>query len=143
MECGECTLCCKLLNIPWMNSPANSYCKECNIGVGCKIQKTKDKKCSDFECSYSQSKKVHINLRPDNCKIIFEKISNNLFYGTQDPDFEITDVAKGQINSFVNQGFSVLVTSSKIKEPLLILSKNHTADIINNDIKEYLNKRDN
>lgn len=36
MKCGDCTLCCKLLDISWMNSPVNEYCKECDINIGCK-----------------------------------------------------------------------------------------------------------
>ena len=75
MECGGCTLCCKLLNIDWMNSPAGEYCKECEKGVGCKIFDHVPKKCLEFKCAYNQMEKVSIDLRPDNCDVIFERIS--------------------------------------------------------------------
>ena len=32
-----CTACCKILKIRELNKPANTWCKHCNIGVGCGI----------------------------------------------------------------------------------------------------------
>jgi len=142
MKCGECTLCCKLLNIPWMESPINSYCSQCEIGVGCKIQETKDKKCKSFDCSYAQMENVHIDLRPDNCKVIFEKISDEVFFGTQDPNFDVTEIAKGQILSFVGQGYSVILSSTKHKDPVVYLSKDHDIKMVNKQVQEYLNNKE-
>lgn len=139
MECGECTLCCKLLPIKELNKPANELCRFCSNG--CTIHDSNPAECSLFECAYFQMKKVHIDLRPDNCKVIFEKISDEVFFGTQDPDFEVTDVAKKQILSFLNQGISVLLSSTKHLKPLLYLSKKHTEEMVDKQIKEYLYKR--
>ena len=130
MKCESCTLCCELLHIKSLNKPANVMCNFCKNG--CIIHDTiKNKEqnmpeeCKLFECAYYQSTKVSIDLRPDNCKIIFEKISDNLFFGTQDPRYEMTDFAKKQILSFVAQGFSVMISSTKYKNPAIYLSKDH------------------
>ena len=139
MKCDSCTLCCELLPIKSLNKPANVMCKFCD--KGCKIHKNIPFECGVFECAYYQMDRASENLRPDNCKIIFEKISDNLFFGTQDPRFEMTDFAKGQILSFVSQGFSVMISSTKYKNPAIYLSKDHTLEMVNNDVQEYLNKR--
>jgi len=60
MECGNCTICCKILDIPWMDSPAGEYCKECNEGIGCKIYNTAPKDCLGFKCAYNQVDNISI-----------------------------------------------------------------------------------
>jgi hypothetical protein len=108
MECGGCTLCCKLIDIPWMNSPAGEYCRECEINKGCKIYNTTlPKDCKDYQCAYAQMDKCSINLRPDKCGMIFERFDDNIFTGLY--EIEISEEAKNQIQNFVEQGFSVLV----------------------------------
>lgn len=140
MKCGECTLCCELLEIKELKKPANKICEFCVNG--CSIHDTSPKECKNFDCAYYQSEKAHLDLRPDNCKVIFEKISDILFFGTQHPDYEITDVAKKQILSFVSQGFSVMLSSTKQPNPAIYLSKNHTVEMINNEVQDYLKKRE-
>lgn len=139
MKCDECTLCCELLEIKELNKPINELCKYCING--CSIHDDSPIECSKFECAYFQSENANIDLRPDNCKVIFEKISDNLFFGTQHPEYEITEVAKKQIMSFINQGFSIMLSSTKQPAPAFYLSKNHTVEMINNDLQDYLNKR--
>lgn len=59
MECDGCTLCCELLNIPWMDSPPGELCKHCN-GTGCDIYDTAPKDCLLYECAYVQMDKASI-----------------------------------------------------------------------------------
>jgi len=139
MECGECTLCCDLLPIKELNKPANILCEYCELKKGCKIQETKPLECRNFDCAYYQMEKVHIDLRPDNCKVIFEKVSDRVFFGTQDPRFEVTDIAKNQIAAFGNQGISVILVSSKEKKPAIILAPGHTVQQVMKEFQEYLN----
>lgn len=138
-ECGECTLCCELLPIKELNKPANSKCKFCNNG--CTIHGKHPDECSKFECAYYQMKKVHINFRPDNCKVIFEKISNNLFFGTLHPDYDLSYNVKTQIKSFGEQGFSTIITCSKWPKPKLFLAENHTEQQVGYEMKKYLDNR--
>ena len=128
MECDGCTLCCKLLDIPWMNSPAGEYCKECEPGNGCKIYDNIPKKCLEFKCAYNQMQKVSIKLRPDNCKVVFERVKD-VFVGSVDPDENyFKDVVKGQINSFLNEGFSIILFNKKESKPIIMPGKNHTKE---------------
>src|SRR5258708_27094970 len=34
-ECGSCTLCCKVYNIPEIGKAAGKWCKHCTPGKGC------------------------------------------------------------------------------------------------------------
>jgi hypothetical protein len=127
MDCNGCTLCCKLLKIDWMDSPAGVYCKECHPGKGCKIWVNIPKKCSEFGCAYNQMKKVSPNMRPDNCGVIFERIADDVFIGTISSDeIKLSDDANGQIQAFLKDGFSMILFHQRIKKPFIYPGKNHT-----------------
>lgn len=49
-QCGDCTLCCKILGVAELNKKAREYCPHCEINQGCKIYQTRPKECSDFQC---------------------------------------------------------------------------------------------
>ena len=50
-ECGDCNLCCKLPNIDNGKFKKDyTWCKHCEIGVGCKIYPQRPKICKDFKC---------------------------------------------------------------------------------------------
>jgi len=115
MECGECTLCCELLPVKWLNKPENTVCAYCDNG--CTIQETKDDECKEFDCMYAQVKDIPIKLRPDNCRVIFEKHSDDLIIATLDARHEITDIAKRQIGSFLKEGFTVQLGASDFRKP--------------------------
>jgi hypothetical protein len=123
-----------------MESPAGKYCGECSIGVGCKIWDNVPKKCKEFSCAYNQVDDVPIDLRPDNCHIIFEKIGDNIFFGTQDPEHEITEFGNGQIRSFVNQGYSVVI--NKGGNIFYMIAEGHSLDIIKDEIYKFVNSEE-
>jgi hypothetical protein len=50
--CGDCTLCCKLLNIEEINKPANKWCPDCKIGEGCGVYETRPTPCRTFKCAW-------------------------------------------------------------------------------------------
>jgi hypothetical protein len=49
-ECGDCTLCCKLLGVKKISKPQGQWCQHCQIGKGCKIYAQRPKECEDFTC---------------------------------------------------------------------------------------------
>jgi hypothetical protein len=107
MECGDCTLCCDLFPVNWLNKPAREKCMHCD--GGCLIHDAKPEECSAYNCAYAQSKTGDPKYRPDNCHMIFEMISDKIFYGVQDPDHEPTQEAHLQLKAFIDQGYSVAV----------------------------------
>lgn len=129
MDCDGCTLCCKLLPVPWMDSLAGKYCRECDVDKGCKIYNTISKKCLQFNCAYSQAENAPINLRPDKCEVVFEKILDKVFIGTIDKNLkQLNKDANGQIASFLNQGFSVVLFHQNIKKPFIYPCKGESED---------------
>ena len=139
MECGECTLCCDLFPVKWLNKPANTKCVHCDLG--CKIHDTKPAECTDFDCAYVQMENIPIDLRPDKCGIIFEKLDDKIFYGTVNHNAKISDFGKGQINAFLKQGYSVILASLKEKEPKFFINEEHNEKEIRNEFTKHINLR--
>lgn len=110
MECSGCTMCCKMLYITSKDSKSGSYCKECNHNIGCNIYNERPKECKTFMCAYAQMVKSHVDLRPDNCGVVFEKINSTLILGSLDDELEnISDLVKRQIDFFIREGISVVI----------------------------------
>lgn len=110
-----------------MNSPAGEHCSECIVNEGCKLWPNPPEKCKKFSCAYNQVEKANINLRPDKCRVVFEKVEDTFFLGTPAEDFELTDIIKGQINSFMKEGYSVVIMT---KKPMAFLVEGHTQKML-------------
>jgi hypothetical protein len=127
MQCGKCTLCCKLLDLPWVDSPAGLWCKHCDIGVGCKIWNDGIPiDCFNYQCVYNELDNLPIQLRPDNCKIIFENVDGSIFLGTMHPDYNNAYkqvIIKTQVEILLKRKISVVFTSSTIDKSLIFPSQ--------------------
>ena len=139
-KCGECTKCCELPDIPEIGKKAYEVCKHCTVGdsKGCNIYEERPDACRDFYCCYAQMEKVHVSLRPDNCKMLFEKVNDNIFFGMQDIDYEMTLTAKRQIQQFVKQGFSVVVNVNRVNK--IVLAEGHTRGKVIKEFNERISK---
>lgn len=54
-QCGQCSLCCKLLHVIELNKPANEWCPHCKPGRpggGCTIHETRPPICRGFFCGW-------------------------------------------------------------------------------------------
>ena len=91
-------------------------CKHCD--KGCMIHDSKPKECSLFDCMYLQVD-VSEELRPDKCKVIFEKLSDHVIHATLDSRFELKDIVKKQMDAFVKQGFTVILGASDFRKPIV------------------------
>ena len=134
--CGECTLCCTLFPVRWLEKPINTPCVHCD--AGCMIHETKPAECSDFNCAYTQMAKENINLRPDKCGIIFEKLSSELRYGTVVPGMEISESAHRQIANFLAQGFSVVLSAIDKKDNCFAINEAHDEGHIRAQFRELV-----
>ena len=97
MECGDCTLCCDLLPVKWLQKPVNTVCKYCD--KGCMIHETKEEECKEFNCMYAQVEDIPLELRPDKSHVIFEKHSDSSIVATLDARFKMTPIAERQIKA--------------------------------------------
>lgn len=133
MECGDCTACCTLSVVPELNKQAGQECLHC-INNGCSIYKKHPQVCKDFECAFLQNGN-NIELRPDKCGIMFFKKSDRIFCGALVPDVPVSDLAKGQIAAFKQQGYSVILLKL-FEKPYIDLAEGHNKDEV---WKEYIN----
>ena len=138
--CNGCTMCCLILPVPWMDKKAGEWCKKCKPGIGCSIYDNAPEDCIKYKCAYLQMEEVDIRLRPDHCKIIFEKLNDSIFHGSQHPDYELTKDALGQIRSFMREGFSVVVETLN-KKPKIFPAKGVKAMEVYNSFMQEVEKR--
>lgn len=135
MECGNCTLCCKLLELHEVPSPIGILCEHCEPHVGCKIHSGKPKECEIYQCMYAQMDKVGIELRPDKSHVIFDKMSDDVICGRIEKGHKIKDFGSKQLLSFINQGFSILLFRGR--ESKCFLNEKHTEEYV----REVVNDR--
>jgi len=133
MNCGNCTECCRQLNIPETDSKEGDLCQHCEEGVGCKIYSERPESCRIFECCWKQMKIAGKELRPNICGVLFEKWSDRLIIGSTVD--ELSDLIKGQIGYFQREGITVLIANMIKKTRNFYLAEGHTLQSIEEDIK--------
>jgi len=125
-DCGECTLCCKLLELHEVPSPIETYCRHCEPGIGCKIYKIRPEECRQFQCMWSQMERVGTELRPDKCHIIFSRAGDDVISARIEKNHKLSKLVVNQIKVFNKEGFSVLVFRGQTS--ICFLTKGHTED---------------
>lgn len=108
MECGGCTLCCKVCVVPELHKPAGTKCRYQGEG-GCTNYENRPESCRKFECAYYQAG-GNIELRPDHCGVVWERTGDTM-YGTLDRDRDDHPHLAGQINAFKKAGAKVEITN--------------------------------
>jgi hypothetical protein len=120
-----------------MDSPAGESCKECNVGVGCKIYDIAPEDCKKYKCFYNRIENLDIKFRPDKCGIIFERATDSIFHGIIDNDIlMLNNVANEMIEAFVNKGFSVVLKTLNTEPCFIFNTKDRTANEVFKEIKE-------
>ena len=132
MNCGNCTMCCKLLNIKETESKPGEYCKHCNPGTGCKIYEERPESCRIFECAWKQMEHTAEDLRPDKCGVLFEKWADYVMVGTT--EYKLSDLILGQIDYFRGEGISILMINHKEKSRTFFLAPNHNKQFVRDEI---------
>lgn len=134
--CGGCTACCDLFPVRALAKPPNTKCQHCD--AGCLIHETRPQECRDFDCMWLQST-APIEIRPDRCGIIFEKLSDRLIYGSVLQP--ITAEGARQAHAFVGQGFSVVLAKNTGGAPRLLLNPKHTKESVDQEFRQHLEDR--
>ena len=108
-KCGECTACCKLLELHEIPSKIDELCRHCEENVGCKIYDTRPKECREFLCMWAQMENAGKELRPDKSNIIFSRKSEDVIAGRLAKGTKMNSLVMSQIDNFNMEGFSVVV----------------------------------
>jgi len=107
-ECGECTMCCKLLGVSELAKPSGLWCQHCTPGRGCQIYDARPSTCRDFECGWLASDGPP-ELRPDKIHLIVTGESKELgsYVVHIDPNYPHAaeaPLAKALLNHMLRRG---------------------------------------
>lgn len=64
-NCGECTLCCKLMGVPELKKPSAKWCVSCDQGKGCTVYEERPQSCRNFQCFWLMDENFPDEFRPD------------------------------------------------------------------------------
>jgi hypothetical protein len=71
-ECGSCSLCCKVLDVPALYKPAGKWCKHFKAGEGCEIHQLRPKPCRDFSCLWLAEDWLGDEWKPSTAKFVMD-----------------------------------------------------------------------
>ncbi len=70
-NCGDCSLCCKLIRVEAFAKPAGTWCTHCAPGSGrCTIYDSRPAECRDFYCAWMVSPGLGDDWRPNKCRMV-------------------------------------------------------------------------
>jgi hypothetical protein len=69
-DCGTCTLCCKVYEVPALSKPSNKWCSHCTPGKGCGIHETRPGHCRSFFCMWMTEGWIGPEWKPEVSKFV-------------------------------------------------------------------------
>jgi hypothetical protein len=69
-NCGECTLCCKVMAVETLEKPAGAWCRHCRPGHGCLIHPERPAECRDFGCLWLTDARLGPEWKPGKSKLV-------------------------------------------------------------------------
>jgi hypothetical protein len=69
-ECGDCTLCCKVMAIEELAKPAGAWCRDCKPGRGCLIYADRPPECRSFSCLWLVDDRLDQHWKPSKSKLV-------------------------------------------------------------------------
>jgi len=69
-QCGECSLCCKLLDIYELEKPRDQWCQHVVKRQGCAIYGTRPPSCQNFRCLWLMDPRLGDLWKPNKCKMV-------------------------------------------------------------------------
>lgn len=75
-ECGNCTVCCKVLPIKSleMNKTSHVLCEHCGEGQGCRIYAMRPSLCRDYYCGWRMWDALPDDWRPDQSGVFVDRV---------------------------------------------------------------------
>ena len=71
-QCGDCSLCCKVLAIPELDKPKDQWCPNFAAGMGCTVYETRPPSCRDFACQWLSDPSMGPEWKPSVCKLVLD-----------------------------------------------------------------------
>lgn len=77
-ECGDCSLCCKVMAIEELTKPAGSWCDQCEPGHGCRNYQDRPGECRNFRCLWLIDPRFGEHWKPNRSKIVLTTSADGL-----------------------------------------------------------------
>jgi hypothetical protein len=77
-ECGDCSLCCKVMAIEELTKPAGSWCAHCAPGRGCRNYPNRPRECRDFSCLWLIDSRFGTHWKPNSAKLVLTTSADGL-----------------------------------------------------------------
>jgi hypothetical protein len=71
-QCGDCSLCCKVLGIAELDKPKDTWCPNFVAGTGCRIYSDRPPSCRNFACSWLTDATMGPEWKPSVCKMVLD-----------------------------------------------------------------------
>lgn len=85
-QCGECSLCCKVMGIPELRKPKDAACVHIIPGKGCEIYERRPPSCRAFACHWILDSAIADAWKPSTCHMVIEAKQRSMVIHV-DPDF--------------------------------------------------------
>lgn len=69
-ECGTCTLCCKVYDVPALEKRAGVWCRHTLQGRGCGIHEDRPQHCRSFHCLWMTQGWLGPEWKPERAKMV-------------------------------------------------------------------------
>jgi len=69
-QCGDCTLCCKVMAIEQLAKPAGSWCPHCMPGRGCSRYAARPEECRLFDCLWLTDERFGPHWKPNRARLV-------------------------------------------------------------------------
>jgi len=125
--CGACTLCCKVFDVPDVESVAGKWCRHVKAGRGCGIHETRPRHCRAFHCFWMTESWIGPEWKPDRAKMVL-----SLDPGTRSMNVQVDP---GQANAWRQQPYYAQLkrwaaASLPLKRFVLVHLNKHTTVVL-------------
>jgi len=139
--CGTCNMCCEFPPIPELNKPPSVLCQNCTENVGCNIYNSRPISCRNFDCVYLQSDDMDESLRPNECRVTFEKVTTKIYFGVELPK-DVGSWKKENVRNYIKSlnedGITVVIASFTNTPTEYFLAEGHKKEMVEKIIiREY------
>jgi hypothetical protein len=86
-SCGSCTKCCTVMGVPELKKPPWQECQHVTAGLGCKIYLERPSGCRTFICGWLLDPHMGMDLKPENCHVIFYQKNEQNIVATCDANY--------------------------------------------------------
>ena len=113
-QCGECTLCCLVPEVPEMNKPINTMCKHCD--KGCTIWPDRPKSCRAFDCAWLRGA-MNDDMRPDKSHVAIEVLPDErVVLALIEPGYDhILSDLNEPLSEFTDRGVSIVASNGRVR----------------------------